>query len=129
LRAVLPTTIDVRSHLEATSGTVLADPTEIYQVLLNLGSNAEHAMRGRGGVLTVRLEEVDVSAAFAVAHPPLHAGPHLRLTVRDTGHGMEREVLERIFDPSSRPKGRGRGRAWDCQSCTASSSATAAPSR
>jgi two-component system cell cycle sensor histidine kinase/response regulator CckA len=74
-------------------------------VLMNLCTNAEHAMRERGGVLDVRLEAVEVEADFAANHPPLKPGPHVRLTVRDTGHGMEPRVRERIFEPFFTTKG------------------------
>jgi CheY-like chemotaxis protein len=109
LRASLPTTIDVHQSLETTMSTVLADSTQMHQVLLNLCSNAEHAMRATGGVLEVRLAAVEVTADFAALHPPLQAGPHVRLTVQDTGHGMAPEILARIFEPFFTTKGVGEG--------------------
>ena len=109
LRASLPSTIEIRQHLETDVGTVLAAPTQIHQVLLNLCTNAEHAMRATGGVLEVRLEAVEVDAAFAAAHPELKPGPHVRLTVGDTGHGMPPEVLERIYEPFFTTKDVGEG--------------------
>jgi signal transduction histidine kinase/ActR/RegA family two-component response regulator len=109
LRASLPSTIEIRQHIETDVGLVMAAPTQIHQVLLNLCTNAEHAMRATGGVLEVRLEAVEVDAAFAAAHPELKPGPHVRLTVCDTGHGMSPEVLERIYDPFFTTKGVGEG--------------------
>jgi len=109
LRASLPSTIEIRQHIETDVGIVMAAPTQIHQVLLNLCTNAEHAMRPTGGVLEVRLEAVEVDAVFAAAHPELKPGPHVRLTVYDTGHGMPPEVLERIYEPFFTTKGVGEG--------------------
>jgi len=78
-------------------------------VLMHLCANAEHAMRGTGGTLAVRLEAVEVDAAFAAVHPALRPGPHVRLSVRDTGHGMAPEIMERIFEPFFTTKGVGEG--------------------
>jgi PAS domain S-box-containing protein len=80
LRASLPAIIDIRPHLDTTSSTVLADPTQMHQVLMNLCSNAEHAMRQTGGVLEMRLTAVEVTTDFAAAHPPLQPGAHLQST-------------------------------------------------
>jgi PAS domain S-box-containing protein len=99
LRASLPVTIAIHQQLDPHVGTVLADPTQIYQVLMNLCINAEHAMRLTGGVLEVRLDEVNVTEPMPVSDGTLMPGPHVRLTVRDTGHGMPDEILARIFDP------------------------------
>lgn len=109
LRASLPTTIDIQQDIQEDVGTVLVDPTQIHQVLMNLCSNVEHAMRDTGGILEMRVDTVDVKTAFAALHPPLKPGPHARLTVRDTGHGMAPEVLERIFDPFFTTKEVGEG--------------------
>ncbi|MEE9148457.1 MAG: ATP-binding protein [Candidatus Tectomicrobia bacterium] len=109
LRASLPTTIAIQQHIAPDAGTVLADPTQIHQILLNLCTNAEHAMREMGGILAIGLDHVEVDDAFAVSRPELQVGPHVRLTVRDTGHGMPPEVVERIFDPFFTTKGIGEG--------------------
>jgi PAS domain S-box-containing protein len=109
LRASLPATIDIHLQLEAPTNTVLADPTQLHQVLMNLGSNAEYAMRETGGILDVHLAAVEVTADFAAAHPPLQAGACLRLTITDTGHGMAPEIAERIFEPFFTTKGVGEG--------------------
>lgn len=109
LRASLPATITIQQQIDDTAGIVRADPTQMHQVMMNLCTNAEHAMRKTGGVLAVCLEPIVVSAEFAATHPPLQSGPHVQITVRDTGHGMEPHILERIFEPFFTTKGVGEG--------------------
>ncbi|MBW1992741.1 MAG: hypothetical protein JRI59_11705, partial [Deltaproteobacteria bacterium] len=99
LRATMPTTIEIVSHMEEDHDTILADPTQIHQVLLNLCANAAHAMREKGGVLEVAVEAVDLDKKAAAQYHDLAPGPYVRLKVKDTGHGMDKETLERIFDP------------------------------
>jgi PAS domain S-box-containing protein len=109
VRASIPTTVEIRQQVESGDAVVLADPTQLHQVVLNLAANAGHAMRERGGVLDVQLKAVDVDAEFAAEHLPLQPGRHVRLTVRDTGHGMPPQVQERIFDPFFTTKQPGEG--------------------
>jgi PAS domain S-box-containing protein len=109
LRASLPSTIAIHPRLTSTAGTVLADPTQLQQVLMNLCTNAEHAMRDTGGALAVHLDAVEVTADFAAAHAPLTPGPHTCIMLRDTGHGMAPEVMERIFEPFFTTKAVGEG--------------------
>ena len=109
LRASLPSTIELRQSLATHTGMVLADPVQLQQVVMNLCANAEYAMRPKGGQLEICLDSVDIDATMAATLPDLTPGPHIRLTVRDTGHGMTPEVLERIFDPFFTTKGPGEG--------------------
>jgi signal transduction histidine kinase len=109
LRAVALSTIDIRTFLNTTSGTVLANPTQLQQVLMNLASNAAYAMRTTGGVLEVHLDEADLPLHGAVASPLLLPGPYLRLMIRDTGVGMIAEVIARIFEPFFTTKGPDEG--------------------
>jgi PAS domain S-box-containing protein len=99
LRASFPSTIEIRHAIAMQGGAVLAHPTQIHQMLMHLGANAEYAMRKTGGVLEVRLEAIELGDVAAAIHPHLVPGSYVRLTVRDTGHGMTSEVLERIFEP------------------------------
>jgi PAS domain S-box-containing protein len=109
LRASLPTTIEIQPKLAAPSALVLADPTQIHQILMNLGSNAAHAMREDGGLLKIDLAEVYLDSGDQVKHPDLTPGPYVRLTVRDTGKGMDQEVMGRIFEPFFTTKEVGEG--------------------
>jgi PAS domain S-box-containing protein len=108
LRSSLPSSIEMRQKIEP--GVALADPTQIHQVLMNLCTNAAHAMDGRG-ILKVRLSPADLSKSDLADQPviDLKPGPYLRLTVSDTGCGMDTETMERIFDPYFTTKEVGKG--------------------
>jgi PAS domain S-box-containing protein len=109
LRASLPATIEIQRRIEPETPPVDADPTQLHQVLLNLCTNAAHAMP-QGGVLEVGLAFEDLSIA-PNAPATLTAGRYIRLTVRDTGHGMDRATKDRIFEPffTTKPPGEGTG--------------------
>jgi PAS domain S-box-containing protein len=109
LRAALPATITLQHHLDEHAGTILADPAQLYQVLLHLCTNAAHAMHDTGRVLEIRLDAVECLSDVSLPHPDLTPGAYVRLSVRDTGHGMEPEVRERIFEPFFTTKDIGEG--------------------
>ena len=109
LSASLPSSIILRPILDPDAGCVLADATQIHQVLLNLCINASHAMRDSGGVLEVTLDSVDMTSDDPLVPLVLQAGPYIRLKVRDTGFGMPPEVMERIFEPFFTTKDIGEG--------------------
>ncbi|MFP5212618.1 MAG: response regulator [Acidobacteriota bacterium] len=111
LRSTLPSTIEIRRHIskEAAASTIVCDPTQLHQILLNLCTNSAHAMREKGGVLQVDLENVQFGPDMAPNPPEAEPGPYLRLSVTDTGHGMTQEVMRRIFDPYFTTKSPGEG--------------------
>ncbi|MBU2549528.1 MAG: response regulator [Proteobacteria bacterium] len=109
LRASLPATVEIRQDLPDGPGMVLADPTQMHQVLINLCTNAAHAMRETGGVLEVSLSRERLGGSLAIGLIDLTPGWYLNLTVRDTGGGIPPEHLERIFDPFFTTKGPGEG--------------------
>jgi PAS domain S-box-containing protein len=109
LRASLPSSIEIRQNISTGPCTVHADPTQVHQVIMNLCTNAAHAMREKGGILEVSLSEVIVDPSTAALSQNVGAGPCVRLAVSDTGHGMSPKVLERIFDPFFTTKKRGEG--------------------
>ena len=111
LRASLPSTIEIRSIIASNTITAMADPTQIHQVVVNLCTNAGHAMRDQGGVLDVSLEPVSVDGAAGEQTVDIEEGIYAKLTVSDTGHGMDEQILRRIFDPffTTKPPGEGTG--------------------
>ncbi|MGA3115621.1 MAG: PAS domain S-box protein [Syntrophobacteraceae bacterium] len=111
LRPSLPTTIEIRNEilLSLEEGVIFADPTEIHQVLMNLCTNAAHAMRANGGVLLVRLSCTLVHDSQNPLYPDLEPGPYVCVSISDTGHGIDPAVMERIFDPYFTTKSIGEG--------------------
>lgn len=112
LRASIPSTIEIRQDIMPECGLVLADSTQIHQVLMNLCTNAYHAMQDRGGILAVSLGAVEIDRRDGgVCGLELTPGSYLRLAVSDTGHGMNRATMERIFEPyfTTKKKGAGSG--------------------
>jgi signal transduction histidine kinase/ActR/RegA family two-component response regulator len=108
LRASVPATIRIKTELTETP-TVLANATEMHQVIMNLGTNAWHAMRGQTGELKVEMAVLDVDVDFVKTHPELQPGRYVQLSVSDTGCGMERATLDHIFEPFFTTKDVGEG--------------------
>ncbi|PXF59429.1 MAG: hypothetical protein C4B58_00175 [Deltaproteobacteria bacterium] len=110
-RSSIPTSIQISQKIDKECGAILADSTQIYQVLMNLCTNAHHAMREKGGVLDVTLLEEEIGPDDSKPNPDLLPGTYLKLTVSDTGHGMDHSVMEKIFNPyfTTKPIGEGTG--------------------
>jgi PAS domain S-box-containing protein len=108
LRATLPATIEIRQEI-STFALAMVDPTQVHQVILNLGTNAFHAMRDTGGLLSIELADTTLEAADCLTHPELKPGPYLRLRVSDTGIGMDEATRLRAFEPYFTTKQQGEG--------------------
>jgi CheY-like chemotaxis protein len=109
LRSSLPATIKICRNIHAESSMVFADPTQIHQILVNLCTNASHAMRETGGTLEVGLTDEILETETRMADELLAAGQYVKLSIIDTGCGMDKEVLERIFEPFFTTKGVNEG--------------------
>jgi PAS domain S-box-containing protein len=99
LRAGLPTTIRIQNRIEESVGLVLADPTQLYQVIVNLGTNARDAMEEKGGLITINLSSARIDPDTEGALGELMPGHYVRLDMTDDGAGIDQEVLGRIFEP------------------------------
>jgi PAS domain S-box-containing protein len=108
VRGTLPPAIDLQAELPGIALHVVGDPTQLHQVTMNLCTNAVHAM-GERGVLRIRLERVEVAAERVLSHSTLHPGSYARLSVADTGSGMDETTLARIFEPFFTTKEVGKG--------------------
>jgi PAS domain S-box-containing protein len=110
LRASLPSTIEICSNIQS-EAIVEADPIQIHQVIMNLCTNAGHAMRDTGGTLTVTLADEALDRSFTQHFHAMAPGEHLKLEVRDTGSGIAPEHMDKIFDPyfTTKEKGEGTG--------------------
>lgn len=109
LRASLPAMIEIRQNLDEAIEPVLADATQIHRILMNLGSNAGHAMGLKGGTFEISLEQVDMSDQQSAGLPTLKPGSYAKLIVSDTGPGMDQDTLTRVFDPFFTTKSVGEG--------------------
>jgi signal transduction histidine kinase len=115
LRSSLPPSIEIRNGLKASGSLVKADPSQIHQVMMNLCTNAAHAMKKKGGILEVSLEDVDIGSGVnpgppgSRVHDNLKPGAYVCLSVSDTGRGMVNDVKTRIFEPYFTTKNPGEG--------------------
>jgi len=109
LRSTTPATIEITQKIETDNDVIYADPTQIYQVILNLCTNAVHAMKEKGGVLEIGLNEIELDSSSPSHFNELKPGSYLRLRVKDTGHGIDEETLKNIFEPYFTTKGVGEG--------------------
>ena len=109
LRASLPKNIEIVSSIESDLYTISADPTQIYQVLMNLCTNAAHAMEREGGLLRIDLKNVELGPDDMGPYPDLQPGSYVMLTVEDNGHGIDPSIKDRIFDPYFTTKAPGKG--------------------
>jgi two-component system, cell cycle sensor histidine kinase and response regulator CckA len=109
LRGSLPSTISIKADIRIHSDGVLGNPSQIQQILMNLATNAAHAMRENGGTLAIRLSEVTFNKGDPAAAPDMQPGRYVKLTVRDTGTGIPPEIHKRIFDPFFTTKEPGQG--------------------
>ena len=99
LRATLPSSIEIQQDIDLQSSLVMADPTQIHQIIMNLCNNAAQAMAEKGGLLHLSLKNIDFSTKKMFTDSELEAGPYLELTVSDTGQGIEPDIVDRIFEP------------------------------
>ncbi len=109
VRALIPASIELKTRIDAQVGTVEADPTQIHQVILNLCTNAAHAIGEIGGLIVVSLERVGLMEAPERVHSELTPGAYARLTVADSGAGIPADLLGKIFEPYFTTKDSGQG--------------------
>jgi len=108
IRSTIPTTISIRQNLQSDCGAVKADPTQIHQIVMNLATNAYHAMEANGGELKVTLKEIKLDGQDLIS-PEMKDGLYACLIVADTGVGMNHALAEKIFDPFFTTKENGKG--------------------
>ena len=108
LRATTPTTISIKVNILSESGLILADPTQIQQIVMNLCTNATYAMREKGGILDIELTDFSVARSNGNNHG-MEPGLYMKLVVRDTGRGITPDIMDKIFDPFFTTKKLGEG--------------------
>jgi len=109
LRSSLPTTITIEEDIDPVAGIILADPSQIHQIVMNLCTNASHAMELQGGTLTVSLHKIALSRDDLVNNSNMQPGNFVQLSIKDTGVGISPEIREKIFDPYFTTKEFGKG--------------------
>jgi PAS domain S-box-containing protein len=108
IRSSISTTIDIKQDIQADCGVIKADPTQIHQIVMNLATNAYHAMEEKGGNLVVTLKEIQLDM-HEVTTLDLTQGTYACLSVSDTGIGMDKQLIQKIFDPFFTTKAKGKG--------------------
>ena len=107
-RATIPAYIEIIDDIQTDCGLIMADPTQIQQVAMNLMTNAFHAVEAKGGKISVKMDETELEQRDWF-HPDLTPGPYARLSISDTGHGMSADLIKKIFDPYFTTKEQGKG--------------------
>ena len=109
IRASFPSNIEIRQELDTECGTVMADTTQMHQIIMNLCTNALHAMMDKGGILTIKLDKQLIGARQVKGASKIQKGTYIRIIISDTGHGMDQATVERIFEPFFTKKEVGSG--------------------
>ena len=109
LRASIPANIEIKENIDPNCSAIMADPTHIHQVLMNLCTNSYQAMLETGGIIRVSLAEVVIGPHDHINKFELIFGPHVLLEVSDSGPGIHREIIDKIFEPYFTTKGKGKG--------------------
>ena len=109
IRASFPSNIEIRQNLKENCGTVMADATQMHQIIMNICTNAYHAMMNKGGILDIRLGVEEVNAKKFKSSIKIKSGPYVRLSISDTGHGMDKQTIDRIYEPFFTKKEVGSG--------------------
>ncbi len=109
LRPTTPSTVKIIQNIDDHCRPIMAVPSQIHQIIMNLCTNAYHAMKENGGTLIIMVKEVNINSDLLSGYPEFIDGKFIHLTVSDTGHGMDKKVIERIFDPYYTTKGPGEG--------------------
>jgi signal transduction histidine kinase/CheY-like chemotaxis protein len=109
IRASFASNIEIHQDLEKNCGTVMADATQMHQIIMNICTNAYHAMISKGGKLSIKLDVLDVDARRLKTASKVKSGTYVRLTISDTGHGMDKQTINRIFEPFFTKKEVGSG--------------------
>jgi CheY-like chemotaxis protein len=109
LNSSIPSTITIHQNIDSDAGPVNADPSQIHQILMNLATNAFHAMENDGGHFELNLDQVEISSDELTIHPDIQPGKYIKLTISDTGQGINPEIVGKIFDPYFTTKAIGKG--------------------
>lgn len=109
LRSSIPTIIEIRDDIDSKCGVVLADPTQAHQILMNLCTNANHAMEETGGILRIQLKNTSIGNSKQQLALNINSGEYVELIVSDTGSGIGSDVIDKIFEPYFTTKERGKG--------------------
>lgn len=109
LRPSLPSTIEIRQRMSSETGLIYADPTQIHQIVMNLCTNAFHAMEKAGGRLEIAVKDVELGSDDLVHEPDVSPGKFVQISVADTGPGIDATVIQRVFDPYFTTKEMGKG--------------------
>lgn len=109
LRATIPPMVEINSDINPQTPPVLGDPTQMHQIIMNLCTNAWHALPERNGRIHLKLDAVEVDDLMVSSHPEFSAGPYVRLSVCDNGSGISPETMSRIFEPFFTTKSSGKG--------------------